>query len=405
MCTPFDEESVPLIQQMDFDAIKVASCSVTDRPLLKEVAQAGMPVVASTGGASIQEIEYLVYLFQQHGVEFALEHCVSVYPTPHNMLQLNQIEYLNQHFNGVPIGWSTHENPDDLTTIQIAVAKGSVLFERHVGIENEGHTLNDYSSTPEQIRSWISAYKEALDRCGAVHRPPASNVEKEALQSLMRGVYVNRDISKDQIIGREDVFFAMPILDGCLLSGKWKDGFLANRDYVSGQPLDEALSYFEVSDGELMDQFMLQVRGMLRDARIQLNAESKVEISHHYGLKRFREFGAVIVDVINREYCKKLIIQLPRQKHPYHYHKKKEETFQVLYGSMEVEKDGNPTWLVAGDIFLVEPQHWHKFSTLDGVIFEEISTTHYDDDSYYQDDEISRRTRQERKTRVEKWTM
>ena len=49
---------------------------------------------------------------------------------------------------------------------------------------------------------------------------------------------------------------------------------------------------------------------------------------------RLREFGAVIVTCINREYAKKLVIQLPRQKHPYHFHKQKEETFQLLDGDM-----------------------------------------------------------------------
>ena len=40
-------------------------------------------------------------------------------------------------------------------------------------------------------------------------------------------------------------------------------------------------------------------------------------------------------------------------------------------------------------MFLVEPGNWHKFSTLDGVIFEEVSTTHYNDDSFYQDEYIA----------------
>ncbi len=128
-------------------------------------------------------------------------------------------------------------------------------------------------------------------------------------------------------------------------------------------------------------------------------------MSHHYGLQRFREFGAVIIQVINREYCKKLIIQLPRQKHPYHHHKKKEETFQVLSGTLKVEKNGNSTFLTPGDIYLIEPGHWHKFSTFQGVIFEEISTTHFDDDSYYEDPTINMIPRQDRKTIIEHWKL
>ena len=154
---------------------------------------------------------------------------------------------------------------------------------------------------------------------------------------------------------------------------------------------------------DIINNIMLQVRGMLNDARIKIGKHSDIEISHHYGLSRFREFGAVIIDIINRKYCKKLIIQLPRQKHPYHYHEKKEETFQILYGDLEVEVAGESMSLSQGDIATVKQTKWHKFHTLNGVIFEEISTTHYNNDSFYEDDSIATLKREDRKTIVKNW--
>ena len=142
------------------------------------------------------------------------------------------------------------------------------------------------------------------------------------------------------------------------------------------------------------------MKGLLNQARVAVGADSEVEISHHYGLARFREFGAVIVTCINREYCKKLLVMLPRQKHPYHYHKKKEETFQLLFGDLEIEADGYATKMVPGDTFLVEPGTWHKFHTLDGAIVEEVSTTHFTNDSFYEDEKISRLDLQQRTTRI-----
>ena len=133
------------------------------------------------------------------------------------------------------------------------------------------------------------------------------------------------------------------------------------------------------------------------------NSDAEIEISHHYGLRRFREFGAVIITCINRSYAKKLVIQLPRQKHPYHFHKRKEETFQLLHGDMEIVKDGYSTQMSPGDTFIVEPDEWHKFHTLEGAIVEEVSTTHYNDDSFYQDPKISELSRNERKTKVDQW--
>ena len=51
----------------------------------------------------------------------------------------------------------------------------------------------------------------------------------------------------------------------------------------------------------------------------------------------------IIINCINRTYCKKLIILLPGQKHPSHFHPRKEETFQVLSGLLDVYIDGRLT--------------------------------------------------------------
>src|SRR5690606_20155154 len=134
---------------------------------------------------------------------------------------------------------------------------------------------------------------------------------------------------------------------------------------------------------------------------IHINEDASIEISHHYGLRRFREYGAVIVTCINRSYAKKLVIQLPRQKHPYHHHKQKEETVQLLDGDMEIVKNGERISLRPGDTFLVEPNASHKFHTLDGAIVEEVSTTHFNNDSFYEDPEIAKKERHERKTQVD----
>ena len=400
MCTPFDEESVDRIVAMDFDAIKIASCSLNDRPLVSRISTAGLPVVASTGGSSLQQIEFVDHLLSNAGISYAFEHCVSIYPTPTKNLQLNQIELLKTHFQDVPIGWSTHEDPEDMITIQVAFAKGATMFERHVGIETEKFGLNAYSSTPSQIEMWMKSFHQAKARCGSEKRPPATMEEREALRSLQRGVFARTEIELGQPLKQADVFFAMPVVDDGLTSSSWASGLTANRAYKAGESIDQSIAEIDQSDREIINQISLRVRGLLKDARIVLSKGCKGEISHHYGLRRFREFGAVIIDVINREYCKKLIVQLPRQKHPYHHHKLKEETFHVLYGSMEVEVDGNSHALKEGDLFLVEKNKWHKFSSMNGVIFEEISTTHHKNDSFYEDPQINAMTLDQRKTEL-----
>ena len=94
---------------------------------------------------------------------------------------------------------------------------------------------------------------------------------------------------------------------------------------------------------------------------------------------------------------------LPGQKHPAHYHKRKEETFQILSGQLDVYLDGHKQHLHPGQTCLIQPGVWHSFSSELGCIFEEISTTHFNDDSYYKDKKINEMKREDRKTIVENW--
>ena len=403
ICTPFDEESVDLILDLGISIIKIGSCSATDTPLLEKIATANLPVIASTAGLSMPKIDRLVSFFENRDIDFALMHCVAIYPTPADKLNLNQIDLLKERFPGVPVGFSTHEDPDNYIPVRLAYAKGAELFERHVGMETAEHKLNKYSSDAGQIAKWIDAYWETVHSCGGEHRGPATPDEVASLRTLMRGTFAKKEIKKGQQITRENTFFAMPLHEGQLVSGDWFDGIKADKNYSPNEPISETVAKHELPREEVIYRIMLQVIGMLNEAKIHIGKDSSIELSHHYGLERFREFGAVIVDVINRKYCKKLIILLPRQKHPYHYHHRKEETFQLLFGDLEVELEGNRIKPQPGDTVLVEPGTWHKFHTLDGAIFEEISTTHYNNDSLYEDEYIARLSREERKTVIPNW--
>ena len=217
---------------------------------------------------------------------------------------------------------------------------------------------------------------------------------------MKRGVFAKRIIKKGEMIKKKDIFFAMPLLENQLPSGEWSDNIISDQDYDYGLPLNEKLAYYELSQDDLIQEIIFLIKDMLSQTKIYIDLKSSVEISHHYDLEKFREFGAIIINCINRDYCKKIVVQLPRQKHPYHCHYRKEETFQLLYGDLEVEVNGIVQKLNLGQTCLIKKEEWHKFHTLNGAIFEELSTTHYNDDSIYYDQKINRLSREKRKTKV-----
>jgi len=198
---------------------------------------------------------------------------------------------------------------------------------------------------------------------------------------------------------REDVFFAMPCHDKQMNSGEFQEGIITSKDYKMNEELCEQRPVREIN---LARSVIHDAKGMLYEAGIYLGDSFEVELSHHYGMQHFRQTGAIIINIINREYCKKLLIVLPGQKHPVHAHKVKEETFQLLYGDLEVNLEGTIRRMKPGDIQTVLRGEKHSFESKGGAIFEEVSTTHVKSDSYYDDPRIERMDPMERKTYLKK---
>ena len=390
ICTPFDLESVDLIEDHDFDIIKIASCSFTDWPLLERIARADKPIIASTAGMATRDIDQVVSFLEHRAKDFALMHCVAQYPTPASGLQLNQIDLLKSRYLRVPVGYSTHESPEELDSVKAAVAKGAVIFEKHVGVAGDGFGLNDYSASPEQARRWLSSAQKAFEMCGVSgKRAEFSRQELESLRSLQRGLFARRPFKKGERIPHEELFGAIPTLDGHVTANdlsKYCELFAAEDIEQNGPLLASNTTSRNVRDD--VYKIVQEVKGLLRKSGVTIPSRVDLEISHHYGIDRFHDYGLTMLTVVNRIYCKKLIALLPGQKHPTQYHKQKEETFHVLYGEVDIELNGALRHLGTGETVTVEREVRHFFGSKTGAVIEEISSTHFSNDSFYNDPAI-----------------
>lgn len=400
--TPFDEASVGVTLDHGVDILKIASCSALDWPLLGAVASAGRPVICSTGGCSIADVDRIVTFFEHRKVaDFSLLHCVGMYPTRNEQQQLNFMRRMIRRYPDRVVGYSGHEAPDNTFVTGLVTAMGARIFERHFGVPTAAVPLNAYSMNPEQADAWVRTIVEARATLGdEAGLKQVQTAERESLQSLMRGAYAKTPIKKGDPLTLDRLAFQMPCQAGQMPASDWWDRMVASRDYAPGEPLRETRM---PDDTQIIRSVLHEAKGLLAEAGIAIGGDYTVELSHHYGVDRIRACGAVLVDVVNREYCKKVIVLLPGQRHPEHMHKVKEETFQVLHGEMDLTLCGTRRTLKAGDIQLVRRNEPHSFETSGGVIFEEISTTHVRGDSYYSDPEIARQDPLKRKTRVDAW--
>lgn len=239
MATPFDERSVDLCQELGIEIIKLASSDLNDWVLIEKIATTRKPVIVSTGGSSLKDIDDLVRFFANRSIPLAINHCVSIYPSEDRELELNQVDFLKSRYPYNVIGFSTHEHSDWRTSIAIAYAKGARTFERHIDIEADGIDVSPYCSLPHQTDEWFKAWKKAVEMCG----PPGSqkrippDKEIRYLDSLVRGVYARRDLPKGYAITDADVYLAIPLQKGQISCRELMRGEVLLDDVKAHAPL------------------------------------------------------------------------------------------------------------------------------------------------------------------------
>ena len=229
MATPFDEASVDLCVALNVDLLKIASSDINDWPLIEKVATTRKPVIASTGGSSLKDVDDLVRFFRNRGIPLALNHCVSIYPSEDEELQLNQVDFLRDRYPENVIGFSSHEHRDWTLSVAIAYAKGARTFERHVDVDADGVPVAPYCSRPEQVDEWFRAFRKAKEMCGGPGTEKRVPPRKEIsyLDALVRGVYARRDLPAGHPLQEGDYYMAIPL----------QKGQISCRELVAGEVL------------------------------------------------------------------------------------------------------------------------------------------------------------------------
>ena len=403
MCTPFDESSVPRVVSMGFDVLKIASCSFTDWPLLEEAANQKLPIIASTAGCTIEEIDSVVTFFRNREKHLKIMHCVGLYPTPFNQLNISKISYLLKRYPDLEVGYSTHENPKEKIPVTLAIGQGATFFEKHVALPTEKYGINEYSSSMEDLSEWLETAHQSILALNNVDQYTFMNQDEiDTLMDLKRGVFAKDNLDQNTLLGKENYFVSIPPVKGQLLANDLSKfiKYTTNKKINLNQPIMKSDVEIDYEGKELVD-IRNAVNELVKESGVIIPHEAEMEISHHYGIEKFYETGITMFTVVNRDYCKKIIAVLAGQNHPEQYHNQKEETFHVLYGDLDLILDGELTSMKAGHVVTVLPGVRHIFSSKNGCILEEISSTHIIDDSYYTDPEISKN--KNRKTFINSW--
>jgi N,N'-diacetyllegionaminate synthase len=204
----FSRQEVDLLESLNVPAYKIASMDVNHLPLLEYVATTRKPVILSTGLATLGEIERaLDVLKTNRSGSVALLHCVSIYPSPPEIVNLHNIGML-QHAFDVPVGYSDHSLGRAIPLA--AIALGACIIEKHFTLNKQlegwDHAV---SADPEEMTFLVAESRNVHASLGSAVRT-INDEQTEKRKAFRRRLVVTRGIAKGQRLTAEDVDFKRP---------------------------------------------------------------------------------------------------------------------------------------------------------------------------------------------------
>ena len=181
MSTPFDIESIDLLEQLNVNRFKLPSGEITNYPYLVRLAKTHKPVIMSSGMATVEDIESAVEVLTKNGLEdLSLLHCTTEYPAPFEEVNLKAMEYLKNKF-GLKIGYSDHTKGVEVPIA--AVAMGAEIIEKHFTLDKNMEGPDHKASLePDELLIMVKAIRNIELAIGdGVKRPSKSEVKNKAI--------------------------------------------------------------------------------------------------------------------------------------------------------------------------------------------------------------------------------
>ncbi|UCE51523.1 MAG: N-acetylneuraminate synthase [Desulfobacterales bacterium] len=235
LSTPFDEESVDLLDEIGVPVFKIGSGEITNWPFLEYIARKGKPIILSTGMSYLSEIDQAVRVIQSAGCDkLILLHCVSSYPADPADVNLNAIKTLANAFK-VPVGYSDHTLGIEISLG--AVALGASMIEKHFTIDrNLPGPDHKASLEPNEMIALVKGIR-ALESAFGDGRKAPSPAEQDTRQVARRSLVLKHEVKAGDLIEASMLTALRPCggIDPCLI--EFVVGRRVNRRMQAGQML------------------------------------------------------------------------------------------------------------------------------------------------------------------------
>jgi N-acetylneuraminate synthase len=190
ICTPFSRAAADLLDEMGVRVFKVGSGELTNLPLQEHIARKGKPMIVSTGMSTVDEVAETVELIKGIGTPLVLTHCVSIYPTPYDRVNLGMIPTYRERFD-IPVGLSDHSR--GIYTALGAVAVGACLVEKHFTLDKMQKGPDHPSSIePDELGELVKGADAVFRAMGSERRifPEEEEIVAWARESVVSEVRI-----------------------------------------------------------------------------------------------------------------------------------------------------------------------------------------------------------------------
>jgi sialic acid synthase SpsE len=178
LSTPFDSDTVDMLDALGVPAFKISSGDLTNIPVIRRAAGKGKPLFLSTGFSELAEVEEAVKSANEAGSDdLVLLHCVGAYPPPDNEMNLKAMATLRRVFN-IPVGLSDHSS--GIEAPLAATALGAAAIEKHFTLDNDlPGPDHKFSLNPRNFKRMVKAVKRVYTLLGSGDKVTADSESGE----------------------------------------------------------------------------------------------------------------------------------------------------------------------------------------------------------------------------------
>lgn len=229
--TAFDEASADVLAELDLPAYKIASGDLRNTPLLRHIASLGKPMVVSTGGATLEDVDRAVEAIAAINERICILQCTAAYPAAVEELNLAVITTLRERYPDYVVGLSDHQ--DGIAMSTVAYMLGARVIEKHFTLSHAAKgTDHAFSLMPEGIRKLVRDLSRIPVAIGDGEKRPLPSEEKP-LEKMGKKLVAARALPAGHVLVSGDLVAKSPADGG--LPPYELDGLL-------GLPLARALA-------------------------------------------------------------------------------------------------------------------------------------------------------------------